>query len=96
MKKSYLDYMITFGIDNVMLKYYIEFLDDRKRKLDRFKELIEPYTIATHIEEITNRLVEVFNSEIAEVKLLRLLHDNKFNYKTKNRKFKFRLKLLKE
>ncbi len=32
MKKSYLDYMITFGIDNVMLKYYIEFLDDRKRK----------------------------------------------------------------
>ncbi len=102
MKKSYLDYLITFGIDNCNFQILhklvitehkvlsIEFLDDRKRKLDRFKELIEPYTIATHIEEITNRLVEVFNSEIAEVKLLRLLHDNKFNYKTKNRKFKFR------
>ncbi len=42
------------------------------------------------LEEIINRLVEIFNSEIGEVKLLRLLYDNKFNYKTKNRKFKFR------
>ncbi len=102
-KKSYLDYMITFGIDNINFQILnklvitdhkalsIEFLDDRKRKLDRVKELIEPYNIANHkIEEITNRLVEVFNSEIAEVKLLRLLHDNKFNYKTRNRKFTFR------
>jgi hypothetical protein len=31
---------------------------------------------------------KVFNSKIAEVKLLRLLYDNKFNFKTKNRKFK--------
>ena len=82
-------------LDKIVITYHIalniEFLDDRKRKLDRVKELIEPYTIATHrIEEITNRLVEVFNSEIAEFKLLRLLHDNKFNYKTKNRKFKYR------
>ena len=88
MKKLYLDYMISFGIDNCNFQILnklvitdhkalsIEFLDDRKRKLDRVKELIEPYNIANHkIEEITNRLVEVFNSEIAEVKLLRLLHD---------------------
>ena len=67
-KKSYLDYMITFGIDNINFQILnklvitdhkalsIEFLDDRKRKLDRVKELIEPYNIANHkIEEITNR-----------------------------------------
>ena len=52
MKKSYLDYLITFGIDNCNFQILhklvitehkvlsIEFLDDRKRKLDRVKELI--------------------------------------------------------
>ena len=90
MKKSNLDYMITFGINNYNFQILdkivitdhkglnIKFLDDRKIKLEI------PYTISTHrIGEITNRLVEVFNSEIAEVKLLRLLHNNKFNYRQK-------------
>ena len=31
-----------------------------------------------------NRLVEAFNSEIAKVKVLRLLNENKFNYIKKN------------
>ena len=96
MKKSNLDYMITFGINNYNFQILdkivitdhkglnIKFLDDRKIKLERVKELIIPFTISTHrIGEITNRLVEVFNSEIAEVKLLRLLHNNKFNYRQK-------------
>ena len=64
MKKSYLDYLITFGIDNCNFQILhklvitehkvlsIEFLDDRKRKLDRVKELIEPYTIATHKKKL--------------------------------------------
>ncbi len=93
--------MITFGIDNCNFQILhklvitehktlsIEFLDNRKRKLDRIKELMESYSITTHrIEEITYRLVEVLNSEIAEIKLLRLLDDNKFNFKTNNRKLK--------
>ena len=56
-KQSYLDYMITYGIDNLnfnILKKLvttdhralsIDFLEDKKRKLDRVKEIIEPYNI---------------------------------------------------
>ena len=102
MKKSYLDFIITFGIDNYNFQILdklvisdhkalsIEFLDDRKKKSNRIKELIEPYTIDA------NRLVELFNSKIAEVKLLRLLYDKTFNYKIKNRNLNLELKILKE
>ena len=50
MKKSYLDYMIIFGIDNYNFQILhklgitehkaliIEFLNNRKRKLDRVEE----------------------------------------------------------
>ena len=49
-----------------------------KRKLDRVKEIIEPYNIANNkIDDISNKLIDVFKSEVPEVKLLRLLHDNK-------------------
>ena len=59
----------------------IEFLEDKKRKLDRVKEIIEPYNIANNkIDDISNKLIDVFKSEVPEVKLLRLLHDNKFNF----------------
>ena len=98
-KKSYLDYMITYGIDNLCFNILdklvitdhralsIEFLEDKKRKLDRVKEIIEPYNIANKkINEISNKLIDVFKSEIPEVNLLRLFHDNKFNFKTKKKK----------
>ena len=87
--------MITFGIHNCNFQILnklvitdhkaltIEFLYDKKRKFDRVKEIIEPYNIGNNkIDDINNRLVDVFKSEISEVKLLRLLHDNKFNFKT--------------
>ena len=37
-----------------------------------------------------------FKSEILEVNLLRLFHDNKFNFKTRRRKFKFRSNQIKK
>ena len=108
-KKSYLDYMITYGIDNLCFNILdklvitdhralsIEFLEDKKRKLDRVKEIIEPYNIANNkIDDISNKLIDVFKSEVPEVKLLRLLHDNKFNFKTRRRKFKFRSNQIKK
>ena len=108
-KKSFLDYMITYGIDNLCFNILdklvitdhralsIEFLEDKKRKLDRVKEIIEPYNIANNkIDDISNKLIDVFKSEVPEVKLLRLLHDNKFNFKTRRRKFKFRSNQIKK
>ena len=42
-----------------------------------------------------NKLIEVFNSDVLEVKLL-LIHDNKYSYKTIKKKFIFRTNLIKE
>ena len=36
----------------------------------------------------------MFNSDVPEVKLLRLIHDNKYSYKTIKKKFKFRTNLI--
>ena len=90
--------MITYVIDNLSFNILnklvitdhkalsIEFLDDKKRKLDRFKEMIEPYNIANNkIDDISSKLIDLFKSEVLEMKLLRLLHNNKFNFKTKRR-----------
>ena len=69
----------------------------QKRKLNRVKEIIEPYNIANNkIDDISNKLVDVFKSEVPEVKLLRLIHDNEFNFKIRKRKFKFRSNQIKK
>ena len=101
--------MITFGSHNCNFQILhklvitdhkaltIEFLDDRKRKFERVKEIIEPYNISNNkIDDISNRLVDVFKSEIPEVKFSRLLNDNNFNFKTIRRKFKFRSNQIKK
>ena len=63
----------------------------KKRKLDIVKEIIETYNIVNNkIDDINNKLIEVFKSKLPQVKLWRLLPDNKFNFKTRRRKFKFR------
>ena len=64
---------------------------DKKRKLDRFKEIIDSYNIANNkIDDISNKLIKVFKSEVFEV-----IHDNKFNFKTRKRNFKFRINQIK-
>ena len=83
-KKSYLDYMITYGIDNLCFNILdklvitdhralsIEFLEDKKRKLDRVKEIIEPYNIANNkIDDISNKLIDVFKSEVLRARIFR-------------------------
>ena len=69
-KKSNLDYMITYGIDNLYFNILnklvitdhralsIEFFDDKVRKLDRIKDIIESYNIANNkIDDISNKNV---------------------------------------
>ena len=107
--KSYLDYMITYGIDNISFDIkdnlvYTDhkcleliYLEDENRKLNRIKETIEPYIrVYKKSDEIKNELIEVFKSEVPEIKLLRLIHDNKFKYKVIKKKFTFRTNLIKE
>ena len=107
--KSYLDYMITYGIDNINFDIkdnlvYTDhkcleliYLEDENRKLNRIKEMIEPYIrVYKKSDEIKNELIEVFKSDIPEIKLLRLIHDNKYKYKAIKKKFKFRTNLIKD
>ena len=61
------------------------------------KQIIEPYLrVYNKSDEIKDKLIEVFKSEIPEVKSLRLIHDNKFKYKVIKKKFTFRTNLIKE
>jgi len=101
-KKSYLDYFITYGLENVNFNIIdklvltdhralsLEFFEDKNIKLERMKELIEPYAIAQiKMDEISEKLKDAFLNDITEIKIKKLIHDNTYNYKTKIRKFKF-------
>ena len=101
-KKSYLDYFITYGLENVNFNILdkllltdhralsLEFFEDKNIKLERMKELIEPYAIAQiKMDEISEKLKDAFLNDITEIKIKKLIHDNTYNYKTKIRKFKF-------
>ena len=107
--KSYLDYIITYGIDlgnfevreklvntdHNALEY--AFFEDETKKLCRIKETIEPFIrVSKKSEEIKDKLIEVFKSDVPEIKLLRLIHDNKYTYKTIKRKFQFRTNMIKD
>ena len=107
--KSYLDYMITYGIedidfdviDNLVYSAHkcleLSFIENNNRKLNRIKEMIEPYIrVYNKSEEIKNELIEAFKSEVPDVKLLRLIHNNKYKYKAIKKKFKFRTNLIKD
>ena len=101
--------MITYGIDNLNFDIkdnlvYTDhkcleliFLEDENRKLNRIKEMIEPYIRAyKKSDDIKNELIEIFKKDIPEIKLLRLIHDNKYKYKAIKKKFKFRTNLIKD
>jgi len=46
------------------------------------KEVVEPYMIAMNKnKEITDKLINIFKSDIYEVGLLRLIHDKNYNYR---------------
>ena len=107
-KKSYLDYFITYGINNgyynIMDKLVLsdhktisfEFLEDNKFKLDRIKEIIEPYAIAQiKIDDISNKLKDAFLNDLTEIKIKRIINYNKYEYKPNIRKIKFKTNRIK-
>ena len=74
--------MVTYGINNLQFNILkklvitahrglsIEFIEDKKRKLDRVKEIIELYNIANNkIDSINNKSIDVFKSEIPKIKV---------------------------
>ena len=57
--------------------------------------MIKPYIRAyKKSDDIKNELIEIFKKDIPEIKLLRLIHDNKYKYKAIKKKFKFRTNLI--
>ena len=107
--RHYTFYIITYGIefsefiirDKLVITDHnaleFNFLEEENRKLCRRKEIIEPYIrVNNKVEEIKDKLIEVFKSEVPEIKLLRLIHDNKYTYKAIKRKFKFRTNMIKD
>ena len=74
-----------------------EFFEDNNFKLDKIKEIIEPYAIAQiKTDDISNKLKNAFLNDITEVKIKRIINDNKYEFKPKNRKIKFKTNKIKK
>ena len=53
-------------------------------------DTLEPYEIAKiNKDKITKKLNDIFNEEIPEVGILKLIHDNYQEFKPRNKKIKF-------
>ena len=82
-KKSYLDYFITYGLDNIYCNIInklilsdhkaslsLEFYKDKNIKLERMKEIIEPFSTAQNkIDEINEKIKDAFLDDITEIKI---------------------------
>ena len=56
-------------------------------KIERITDTLEPYEIAKiNKDKITNKLIDIFNGEIPEVGIKRLIHDNSHEFKPRNKK----------
>ena len=74
-----------------------EFIEDNKFKLDRIKEIIEPYNIAQiKIDDISNKLKDAFLNDLTEIKIKKIINNNKHEYKPKIRKIKFKTNRIKK
>ena len=62
-----------------------------KFRLDRIKEIIEPYAIAQiKIDNKSNILKDTFLNDLVEIKIKKIINDNKHKYKPKIRKITFK------
>ena len=53
-------------------------------------DTLEPYEIAKiNKDKITKKLIDIFNEETPEIGILKLIHDNSHEFKTRNKKIKF-------
>ena len=104
-----MDYFITYDINNgyfnIMDKLVLsdhkalsyEFIEDNTFKLDRIKEIIEPYAIAQiKVDDISNKLKDAFLNDITEIKIKRIINENKHEFKPKTKKFKFKTNKIKK
>ena len=74
-----------------------EFKEDSTFKLERIKEIIEPYAIAQiKIDDISNKLKDAFLNDITEIKIKRIINENKHEFKQKTKKFKFKTNKIKK
>ena len=60
-------------------------------------DTLEPYEIAKiNKDKITKKLNDIFNEEIPEVGILKLIHDNSHEFKPRNKKFKFNSNIIRK
>ena len=105
LKTSYLDYFISNidgnlfisnnpGITNHRILLF-EINNNTTFKIERIMDTLEPYEIAKiNKDKITNKLIDIFNGEIPEVGIKRLIHDNSHEFKPRNKKIKFNLNII--
>ena len=74
-----------------------DILEDNKFKLDRIKEIIEPYAIAQiKTDDISNKLKDAFLNHLTEIKIKRIINDNKYKFKPKKEKLNLKQTKLKK
>ena len=102
---SYLDYFISNINGNLFISnspcitdhriLLFEINNNVNFKIERIKDILEPYEIAKiNKDNITKKLIEVFDKDIPEVGILRLIHDNYHEFKPRNKKIKFNTNII--
>ena len=104
-KTSYLDYFIS----NINGKLFIsnspcitdhrillfEINNNANFKIERIKDILEPYEIAKiNKDNITKKLIDIFNNDIPEIGIIKLIHDNYHEFKSRNKKIKFNTNII--
>ena len=88
-----MDKLVLF--DHKALSY--KFIEDNTFKIDRIKEIIEPYAIAQiKVDDISNKLKDTFLNDITEIKIKRIINENKHEFKPKTKKIKFKTNKIKK
>ena len=104
---SYLDYFISNINGNLFISnspcitdhriLLFEINNNVNFKIERIKDILEPYEIAKiNKDNITRKLIEVFDKDIPEVGILRLIHDNYHEFKPRNKKIKFNTNIIRK
>ena len=105
LKTSYLDYFISNTNGNLFISnspcitdhriLLFEINNNANFKIERIKDILEPYEIAKiNKDNITKKLIDVFDKEVPEIGIIRLIHDNYHEFKPRNKKIKFNTNII--
>ena len=105
LKTSYLDYFISNINGNLFINnspcitdhriLLFEINNNTNFKIERIKDILEPYEIAKiNKDNITKKLIDIFNKDIPEIGIIRLIHDNYHEFKPRNKKIKFNTNII--